>query len=166
MMRTVHRHFIVPARAPADVYATIADFARYPQHSEAVRSVSISAGDDDRSLSSWEVNFRNGIMRWVEEDTFDPATGRIDFRQVEGDMAAFDGAWTCEAHGANVLVTFTARFDLGIPSLASALEPIAVRTLVANTIAIVTGLFGADVRVHSTDEDASASADVYPLPGG
>ena len=37
---------------------------------------------------------------------------------------------------------FSARLDMGIPSLADALEPIAVRTLIDNTVLIVRGLVG------------------------
>ena len=39
-------------------------------------------------------------------------------------------------------ISFTARLDMGIPSLADALEPIAARTLVENTVAILGGLLG------------------------
>jgi ribosome-associated toxin RatA of RatAB toxin-antitoxin module len=157
-MRSIRLVLTVPSRTVDDVYATIADFARYPQFSEAVRSVSVAAGVAGSVVSSWEVNFRNGILRWVEEDTFDPARHHIEFRQLEGDIAAFDGNWSCVTSGPDVTVTFAARVDLGIPSLADALEPIAVRTLVANTVAIVTGLLGDGVHVHGVDDDATASS--------
>jgi hypothetical protein len=39
-------------------------------------------------------------------------------------------------------IVFIARLDMGIPSLADALEPIAVRTLIGNVTSIVRGLFG------------------------
>ena len=67
---------------------------------------------------------------------------RIDFRQIEGDVAVFDGSWTCTDTADGTRITFAARLDMGIPSLADALEPIAVRTLVDNTVAIVSGLLG------------------------
>jgi hypothetical protein len=37
---------------------------------------------------------------------------------------------------------FSARLDMGIPSLADALEPIAARTLIENIVSIVNGLVG------------------------
>jgi len=155
-MRSVQLDFVVPAATADAVYATIADFARYPIHSSAIREVSVRPQDRETSLSSWEVNFRSGILRWVEEDTFDAARHQIAFRQVEGDMAAFEGTWTCTAEGPDIAVTFTAHLDLGIPSLADALEPIAARTLITNTIAIVTGLFGDEVRIHEANDDVPA----------
>ena len=39
-------------------------------------------------------------------------------------------------------IVFSARLDMGIPSLADALEPIAVRTLIDNIVSIVRGLVG------------------------
>jgi ribosome-associated toxin RatA of RatAB toxin-antitoxin module len=155
-MRAVRIDFTIPDRPVADVYATIADFARYPTFSPAVRSVSVSPVDTDTTISSWEVNFRNGILRWVEEDLLDPVAHRITFRQLEGDVAAFDGSWAAAADGADTALSFEARVDLGIPTLADALEPIAVRTLVANTVAIVTGLLGETVRVDAVHHDHPA----------
>jgi hypothetical protein len=46
-------------------------------------------------------------------------------------------------------IVFSARLDMGIPSLADALEPIAVRTLIDNTVLIVRGLVGSAELVAS-----------------
>jgi len=140
----------VPDRPPADAYATIADFGRYAEFAPAVRSVTVTDVDDNVTVSRWEVNFRRGILRWVEEDTFDPARHHIAFRQLEGDIALFEGSWRCapadggdgaDGGSGGTRITFEARLDMGIPSLADALEPIAARTLVDNTVAIVSGIF-------------------------
>ena len=81
---------------------------------------------EDVTVSQWEVNFRAGILRWREEDRFDRAALSIAFRQLEGDVAIFDGVWRCTDAPDGCEVTFDARLDMGIPSLADALEPIAV----------------------------------------
>lgn len=141
-MRSVQLDLTIPGLAPDEVYATLADFDRYPAFAPAVRSVIVTPTDEHVSISRWEVNFRRGVLRWVEEDTFDPAARRIAFRQLEGDIAVFEGAWSCRPVQGGTSVRFEARFDMGIPSLADALEPIAARTLVDNTEAIVSGLFG------------------------
>ena len=77
------------------------------------------------AVSRREVAFRNGLLCWTAEDTFDVAIHHIGFRLLEGDIAVFDGSWTCADVGDDTAVTFAARLDLGIPSLADALEPIA-----------------------------------------
>ena len=100
-------------------------------------------------MSTWEVTFRAGLLRWTEEDTFDPGALSITFRQLEGDAAVFDGSWKCAEAAQGSEIVFYARLDMGIPSLADALEPIAARTLIDNIVSIVRGLFGTAELVAS-----------------
>jgi ribosome-associated toxin RatA of RatAB toxin-antitoxin module len=148
-MRTVRLRLHVPHKPASDVYATLANFERYPTLCEAVQSVAVTEVSGRLTVSQWEVTFRAGLLRWTEEDTFDPGTLTITFRQLNGDIAVFDGSWQCvdAAQGSEVL--FSARLDMGIPSLADALEPIAARTLIGNIISIVRGLVGSAELVAS-----------------
>jgi ribosome-associated toxin RatA of RatAB toxin-antitoxin module len=151
-MRTVRLRLHVPDKPASDVYATLANFERYPQLCDAVQKVTVTGVSENLTVSQWEVTFRAGLLCWTEEDTFDPGALTITFRQIEGDVAVFDGSWQCvdDAQGSEVL--FSADLDLGIPSLADALEPIAARTLIANIISIVRGLVGSAELVASDVE--------------
>jgi ribosome-associated toxin RatA of RatAB toxin-antitoxin module len=152
-MRTVRLRLLVPGMSAHDVYATLSDFDRYPVLSEAVQNVTVTEVAANVTVSTWEVTFRAGLLRWTEEDTFDPEALTITFRQLEGDIAVFDGSWACAdatAPGQGCEIVFAVRLDMGIPSLADALEPIAVRTLIENTVSIVRGLVGA-VEVVAAD---------------
>jgi ribosome-associated toxin RatA of RatAB toxin-antitoxin module len=146
-VRTVSLVLHVPGTEPDDVYTRLADLARYPELTDTVRSVHITDVGDGTTTSTWEVTFRAGLLRWREEDVYDPAARTIVFRQLDGDLALFDGSWACTADAdGGTRIAFAARLDLGIPSLADALEPIAVRALLDNTAVIVRGLFpGAQV---------------------
>jgi ribosome-associated toxin RatA of RatAB toxin-antitoxin module len=157
-MRTVRLRLHVPHKSASDVYATLANFEQYPTLCEAVQKVAVTEVSGNLIVSQWEVTFRAGLLRWTEEDTFDPAALTITFRQLEGDIAVFDGSWQCvdAAQGSEVL--FSARLDMGIPSLADALEPIAARTLIANIISIVRGLVGSAELVASDMEVPVGSA--------
>jgi ribosome-associated toxin RatA of RatAB toxin-antitoxin module len=148
-MRTIRLRLHVPHKPASDVYATLADFERYPTLCEAVQKVAVTERSGNRTVSHWEVTFRAGLLCWTEEDTFDPGALTIAFHQLEGDVAVFDGTWQCAdaAQGSEVL--FSADLDLGIPSLADALEPIAARTLIANIVSIVSGLVGSAEVVAS-----------------
>ncbi len=148
-MRTIRLRLHVPGKPASDVYGTLADFERYPELSDAVRSVAVTRLTENRTVSRWEVTFRAGLLCWTEEDTFDPGALSITFRQLEGDAAVFDGSWECvdAEHGSEVV--FSARLDMGIPSLADALEPIAARTLIDNIVSIVRGLVGSAELVAS-----------------
>ena len=154
-MRTVNLLIDVPGRTAEEVYAALADFERYPELADAVKSVVVTSIGDHVTRSVWEVAFRAGLLRWTEEDRFDRETLSIDFHQTEGDVALFDGSWRCAATEAGARISFSARLDMGIPSLADALEPIAARTLIENTLAIVRGLLGDSVVVDAASADTS-----------
>ena len=154
-MRTVRLRLHVPHKSASDVYATLADFERYPLLCEAVQNVTVTDVSEHLIVSQWEVTFRAGLLRWTEEDTLDPGALTITFHQLEGDIAVFDGSWQCvdAAQGSEVL--FCATLDMGIPSLADALEPIAARTLTDNIVSIVRGLVGS---AELTDSDIAVPA--------
>jgi ribosome-associated toxin RatA of RatAB toxin-antitoxin module len=148
-MRTVRLRLHVPGKRASDVYETLADFERYPDLCDAVRSVAVTEVSENLTVSRWEVTFRAGLLCWTEEDTFDPAALSITFRQLEGDAAVFDGSWECADDVKGSEIVFCARLDMGIPSLADALEPIAARTLTDNIVSIVRGLVGSADLVAS-----------------
>ena len=148
-MRTVRLQLHVPHKPASEVYAALADFGRYPELCDAVRNVAVTDVSDNLTVSQWEVSFRAGLLRWTEEDTFDPDALSITFRQLEGDIAVFDGSWECLDAAQGCEIVFSARLDMGIPSLADALEPIAVRALIDNVVSIVRGLFGSAELVAS-----------------
>jgi uncharacterized membrane protein len=141
-MRTVVLRLHVSDKPASEVYQTLADFERYPELSDAVQSVAVTEMSENHTVSHWEVTFRAGLLRWTEEDTFDPGALSITFRQLEGDAAVFDGSWQCVDSAPGSEIVFSARLDMGIPSLADALEPIAARTLIDNIVSIVRGLVG------------------------
>ncbi len=148
-MRAVRLRLHVPYKSASDVFAALADFERYPILCDAVQDVAVTEVSENLTVSRWEVTFRAGLLRWTEEDTFDPGALSITFRQLEGDVAVFDGSWKCVDAASGSEIVFSARLDMGIPSLADALEPIAVRTLTGNIFSIVRGLTGSAELVAS-----------------
>ena len=131
-------------RSPADeAYRLLSDFDAYPRYMSSVRSVSVRDRSQEGCLSAWEVEFREGTLKWVERDTFRPAEHRIDFEQIEGDLLVFKGSWqVTPAAEEQSDILFQSVFDLGIPSLAAFLEPVAEDALVENVAKVLRGLFG------------------------
>ncbi|PKW11914.1 Ribosome association toxin PasT (RatA) of the RatAB toxin-antitoxin module [Streptomyces sp. 1222.5] len=143
-MRSVRLDFQAHGVAAADAYARIRDFARYPDLVDTVRKVTVHPTLDDGSLhSDWEVDFRNGVLAWSEEDVFDDGALSISFRQLHGDFEAFDGAWSVEGSGDGARVAFTAGFDFGLPTLANIVDPVAERVLRETIEHILRALLGA-----------------------
>ncbi|MER7399039.1 SRPBCC family protein [Streptomyces sp. NPDC000151] len=153
-MRHVSLHALARGLAPADAYHRITDFRRYPELTDTVREVNVGPPLPDGSVvSEWVVSFRGGLMRWQERDTFSPKTLTLTFEQTEGDFQTFEGSWRCAASDDGTLIVFTASFDLGIPTLAEILDPVAESTLRTNIARILAGLVDAEVL-----DDCAAAA--------
>lgn len=137
----------VPGGDPGRVFDRIADFAAYARYTDAVREVRLDRADGDTVSSTWSVNFRNGVLRWSEVDRVDADRRTIDFTQTAGDFAHFAGSWRVVEDAAGVEVVFRAEFDLGMPSLAAMIDPIAEEALVDNMRLILRGLLGAGIEI-------------------
>ncbi len=148
-MQRVRVAATTPWRTASEALVRLGDLASYPQHTADVHYVRVACRDG-RPISEWEVAFGGGTLRWVEEDEFDLDNGRLDFRLVEGDIAAFAGSWTVEPLGAGCRVSFDAEFDLDIPGLADVLEPVAVAALTDSVSSILMGLLGEGATVGLT----------------
>lgn len=152
-IETLVPHDVDPVSADS-VFQRISDFTRYADYTDAVRSVTVIARDDGAMDSEWSVNFRNGVLCWSERDWIDPISRSISFTQLAGDFEQFQGSWAVTPTGADVTVRFTANFDLGMPSLAAIIDPIAERALQDNMHSILRGLLGPAVIFIDADSDA------------
>lgn len=128
-------------------FARITDFAAYPSCSDTVREVLVTPSADGHTTSRWSVNFRSGILCWTELDRIDATALRVDFCQTEGDFELLDGSWQLDRDGDDVVVQFRARFDLGIPTLAAIIDPLAERAFVHTISSALLGLLGDQVRI-------------------
>ncbi|MCA1712754.1 MAG: SRPBCC family protein [Actinobacteria bacterium] len=143
-------------RPAQSVFDSVADFESYAQLCPAVREVVIVSEAPGVKFTAWEVNFRNGILRWLERDEVSRADLTIAFSQTEGDVEELFGRWAVtEADDGPTVLSLSMSVDLGMPMLADFLEPVAVQALRENLVAIITGLFGDDVV--GIREGASAS---------
>ncbi len=150
-MREVQLWGLVRGSDSATLFDIVSDFERYPEMTDAVRSVAVQPLGDGTIASDWAVNFRNGILRWSEEDRLDREARRIDFQQTGGDFEHFSGRWELRDVEDGCLVGFTAQFDLGIPSLSYMLDPIAEQALLDNLEKIVVGLAGQPVEFAAAE---------------
>jgi len=157
-MRTVSMSFAIGGTAEA-VYALIADFTNYQEYADAVNKVEISEISENSCESEWEVKFRDGLLRWKEKDQFFPEKHRIEFYQIKGDLAVFEGRWQVEASAENgAQLNFVATLDMGLPQLENLLEPIAEQALRENITSIVKGLF----RTSFIDNEEAVGDALHP----
>lgn len=150
-MRRVRLEALVPRADARTVFDRISDFPRYADYTDAVREVRIDRADGELVSSTWSVNFRNGVLCWSERDRIDADGLHIAFEQIDGDYDRFDGSWQVVQTGGDVAVVFVAEFDLGMPSLAAIIDPIAERALRENMEAILRGLLGEEIVFLAPD---------------
>jgi len=145
-MRHVEIHAFVCDLDANTVFDTLADFRHYTRLVDTVVSVDIEHETPAYAHSSWVVKFRNGLLKWSEEDWFRREQLRLDFRQTEGDFEEFFGGWVLEPTPTGVKTAMIVDFDFGVPSLASIVDPVAERVLTDVIHQILKGLFGAKAQ--------------------
>ncbi|WP_067542469.1 type II toxin-antitoxin system RatA family toxin [Nocardia crassostreae] len=141
-MRAEDFRYFAPAAEAADSFDRISDFARYPEVTDAVVSVDYAESGDRGLISAWVVKFRRGLLCWTERDVFDRAAGTIEFEQLTGDFTSFHGRWRITGTERGAEIGFTAEFDLGMPTLADILDPVAESALRDNITRILGGPLG------------------------
>lgn len=155
-MATVRVQCTVPDADARDALRLVADYRRWPQASESIRSVVVEPGDDGASTSFWEVTFRGGLMKWSEADRTDLGALVHSFDLIEGDPHGFSGAWTARQVNGGSELTMAADFDLGMPSLGHVLDPVAIEALEDAVVEVVRSIFGDKARI-ALGEPASAN---------
>ena len=148
-MRTVKVVGFADNQRADEIYPALADFEKFQTYSDVVREVRVTDQGDSRCVTHWEVNFRQGVLCWSEEDRYFPDEKRIEFRQIEGDPERFEGEWNLADRNGGCQIKFSAEFDMGIPSLEEIVEPIAEQALKENIQSIITGIVPGEVEFES-----------------
>jgi ribosome-associated toxin RatA of RatAB toxin-antitoxin module len=167
------RNVKLSARVAVDTgpcFDRISAFARYPEYVNVIRAVTVYPADvDGNERSDWEVYFRNGILRWTEQDALDRTAQRITFQQIDGDFDHFAGQWTVTKDAAGpgrCVVTFDSDFDFGIPSLAGILDPVAERVFKETIARVLAGLFGEIEVIGDPAVTRALAQEQLPVPSG
>lgn len=143
----------VPGVGAHSALAALGDIESFPALTDTVHAVTVQ-NDPDGQISSWQVDFAGGVLKWRERDHLDEQRLRIDFDLVDGDLPHLAGAWVVHPSHHDCEVEFHARFDLGVPGMADVLEPVAGRALTNTVISILRGVFGPGVVVTEQAECA------------
>lgn len=128
--------------APArDVYELAKEQERFPQFMPDVESVTILERGDGFLLTRWKTLVEEAPIEWTEEDRFDDARTRIDYKLTEGDLDKFEGAWTFEDSGdGTTRVVLTVEYDFGVPTLAELIGPTLQKKVQENSEMMLAGL--------------------------
>jgi ribosome-associated toxin RatA of RatAB toxin-antitoxin module len=125
-----------------EAFNRLTDFASYAEHAPSIRSIEVEQLDEQTIRTKWHVNFRGGSMRWTEDDRLDPDARTIAFELVEGNMREFGGVWELSDADGGSEVRFACQFAVGMPAMATFIDPLAERAIRDNIKEILQGLFG------------------------
>lgn len=109
-----------PARI---VYELAKDQERFPEFMPDVESVTIVERHGDKVISRWKTLVEEAPIEWTEEDVFDDAALRVDYRLLEGDLDTFEGTWTFVDGPGCTNVNLVVEYDFGVPTLAELIGP-------------------------------------------
>jgi ribosome-associated toxin RatA of RatAB toxin-antitoxin module len=116
----------IVVHAPArTVYELAKDQERFPEFMPDVELVTVLERDDarHRTVSRWKTLVEDAPIEWTEEDLFDDAALRVDYKLLEGDLDTFEGAWTFEERDGATFVRLGVDYDFGVPTLAELIGP-------------------------------------------
>ncbi|HEY5427013.1 MAG TPA: aromatase/cyclase [Candidatus Tumulicola sp.] len=111
---------VAPARV---VYELAKDQERFPQFMPDVEIVIVLERHPGRVISRWKTLVEEAPIEWIEEDRFDDAALRIDYKLLEGDLDKFEGAWTFTERDGATHVELGVDYDFGVPTLAELIGP-------------------------------------------
>jgi ribosome-associated toxin RatA of RatAB toxin-antitoxin module len=119
---TVTRNTVEIAAPAGSVYALAAATERWPEilpHYRYVRVLEQNGAQRLVAMSAWRDVFP---VRWVAQQTNDPATPHIAFHHLRGWTRGMDVEWIFEPSGAGTRVTIEHRLRFAFPLAAGWLE--------------------------------------------
>jgi ribosome-associated toxin RatA of RatAB toxin-antitoxin module len=119
-----------PARI---VYELAKEQERFPEFMPDVETVVVLERHSDYILTRWKTLVEEAPIEWTEEDRFDDAGLRIDYKLIEGDLDKFEGSWTFTEGDACTHVVLGVDYDFGVPTLAELIGPTLQRKVRENS---------------------------------
>ncbi|MBD5654856.1 MAG: SRPBCC family protein [Candidatus Eremiobacteraeota bacterium] len=131
----------IVVEAPArDVYELAKDQERFPDFMPDVELVTVLERHDGRVISRWKTLVEDAPIEWIEEDVFDDAALRVDYKLLEGDLDTFEGAWTFVERDGATHVTLGVDYDFGVPTLAELIGPTLHKKIEENSAMMLAAL--------------------------
>ncbi len=129
--------------APVErVYSLAKQVERLSDFIPNIERVTIQSRDGDRTVSEWvgRIPEFNRTIAWVEEDDWDDAARRCDFRLVSGDWDRYDGVWRFASEGDATRVGLTINYEYNVPLIGPLIRKLLHRLVVRSADETLAGL--------------------------
>ena len=140
-MPEITSEILIPA-APEKVYAVARDIERFPEFLPDVESVVVRTGEGGRVVSEWVgvVRALGRKVKWEEEDLWDDAARRCDFRAIKGDWDRYEGSWTFQPDPGGCLVRLRLGFEFNVPLIGPLIRGLLKKLVQKNSDEMLRGL--------------------------
>ena len=106
--------------APIDrVYEIARDVESFPEFMEDLQSLTVKerSGDGNRTVTDWVGLIREFKMtvKWTQEDIWNPAAHRDDFRMLKGDMDSMSGYWQFTEENGKTRFDSVTEYEYNVP---------------------------------------------------
>lgn len=103
----------------AKVYAIAQDNRSFPEFMKDVKSLEIVEEEGSRVVSDWVGIIPQFMLkvRWRQEDVWDDAAHRCEFRQVSGDYDKMEGWWLFAAENGGTRFDSFLDYEYNVPTL-------------------------------------------------
>lgn len=122
---------------PAEAYAIAKKMEEYPKFMENLEHVIVVERGAGYTITDWLAKVDGRDFKWQEKDQFDDVNLTITYKQTAGDLKKFEGQWSFVRQGDITRITLTVDFEMGIPVLASLLNPILKKKVKSNSDAML-----------------------------
>ena len=125
--------------APVEtVYEIARDVESFPEIMEDLQSIAVleRSGDGNRTVTEWVGLVRQFKMKlkWQQEDVWDSAKHRDDFRTLKGDVS-FTGYWQFTPEAGAVRFDSLVDYELGVPLIGPLVKVLIRKLMEANLAA-------------------------------
>jgi len=115
--------------APVErVYAIARDVEKFPTYMEDLESLTVLERRDDgnRTITEWVGLVRQFKMKlkWTQEDLWDPATHRDDFKALKGDVDEMSGYWQFTDQNGQTRFDSLVDYEINIPLVGALVKQI------------------------------------------
>lgn len=121
---TIMKTQTISASAEA-VWCALLEPTAFKGPAQSVRNYSVISTEGDVRIAAWTVWLKGFELSWKERQTVEVGKRRIQFRQVDGMFAVYEGSWrvTANPHTHTVL-QLQLTIDTGMPHLAQLINPV------------------------------------------
>src|ERR1044071_7970720 len=123
--------------APVEkVYAVARDVVAFPDFMEDLQSLSVieRSPDGNRTVTEWVGLIREFKMtvKWSQEDIWNPAAHRDDFKMIKGDMDSMSGYWQFESVDGNTRFDSVVDYEYNVPLIGPMIKALIKKKMEAN----------------------------------